>query len=102
VVADGVAEFGRVDYILANAGIMPILGEPSHEISAYLDAVNVMLSGMNFTIEAALPALLDHVDGGAIVITSSSAGLKVGGTRFGNISHGGAGYAAAKPRGLNA
>jgi NAD(P)-dependent dehydrogenase (short-subunit alcohol dehydrogenase family) len=82
VVSDGVAEFGRV--------------EPSHEISAYLDAVNVMLNGVYFTIEAALPALLDHGDGGAIVITSSSAGLKVGGTRFGNMSHGGAGYAAAK------
>jgi len=96
VVADGVADLGRVDYILANAGIMPILGDPSHQISAYLDAVNVMLNGVYFTIEAALPALLDHGDGGAIVITSSSAGLKVGGTRFSTMNHGSAGYAAAK------
>jgi len=96
VVADGVADLGRLDYILANAGIMPILGDPSHQMSAYLDAVNVMLNGVYFTIEAALPALLDHGDGGAIVITSSSAGLKVGGTRFSTMSHGSAGYAAAK------
>ena len=34
-------------------------------------------------------------EGGAIVITSSSAGLKVGGTRFSTMSHGAAGYAAA-------
>jgi SDR family mycofactocin-dependent oxidoreductase len=96
VVAEGVAEFGRLDYVLANAGIMPILGEPSHEITAYLDAVNVMLNGVYFTIEAALPALLDNGDGGAIVITSSSAGLKAGGARFSTMSHGTAGYAAAK------
>jgi SDR family mycofactocin-dependent oxidoreductase len=95
-VAKGVSELGRIDYVLANAGIMPILGEQSHQMSAYLDAINVMLNGVYFTIEAALPALLDNAEGGAIVITSSSAGLKVGGTRFGTMSHGGAGYAAAK------
>jgi SDR family mycofactocin-dependent oxidoreductase len=96
VVNKGVSELGRLDYVLANAGIMPIIGEPSHDIAAYLDAISVMLNGTYFTIEAALPALLDHGDGGAIVITSSSVGLKVGGTRFSTMSHGGAGYAAAK------
>lgn len=96
VVANGVAEFGRLDFVLANAGIMPTLGEPSHEISAYLDAVNVMLNGVHFTVEAALPALLDNAEGGAIVITSSSAGLKAGGVRLSTMSHGTAGYAAAK------
>ena len=34
-----------------------------------------MLNGVYYTIEAALPALLEHGDGGAIVITSSVAGL---------------------------
>ncbi|SPM35055.1 NAD(P)-dependent dehydrogenase, short-chain alcohol dehydrogenase family [Mycobacterium rhizamassiliense] len=96
VVAQGVAEFGRLDFVLANAGIMPILGDQSHEMSAYLDAVNVMLNGVYFAIEAALPALLDNAEGGAIVITSSSAGLKAGGARFSTMSHGTAGYAAAK------
>ncbi|BBX17032.1 SDR family mycofactocin-dependent oxidoreductase [Mycolicibacterium duvalii] len=96
VVANGVAEFGRLDFVLANAGIMPTLGEPSNEISAYLDAVNVMLNGVHFTVEAALPALLDNAEGGAIVITSSSAGLKAGGVRLSTMSHGTAGYAAAK------
>jgi SDR family mycofactocin-dependent oxidoreductase len=96
VVAKGVSELGRLDFVLANAGIMPILGEPAHEISAYLDAVNVMLNGVYFTVEAALPALLDNAEGGAIVITSSSAGLKAGGARFSTRCHGMAGYAAAK------
>ena len=55
-----------------------------------------MLNGVYFAIEAALPALLDNAEGGAIVITSSSAGLKAGGARFSTMSHGTAGYAAAK------
>ena len=37
--------------------------------------VHVVLNGVYFTIEAALPALLEHGEGGAIVITSSTAGL---------------------------
>lgn len=96
VVNRGVGELGRLDFVLANAGIMPILEEPSQQISAYLDAIDVMLNGVYFTIEATLPALLDRDEGGAIVITSSIAGLKVGGARLSTKSHGSAGYAAAK------
>jgi SDR family mycofactocin-dependent oxidoreductase len=96
VVADGVAELGRLDFVLANAGIMPIIGDQANQMSAYLDAINVMLNGVYFTIEAALPALLAHNDGGAIVITSSSAGLRAGGARMSTKTHGLAGYAAAK------
>jgi NAD(P)-dependent dehydrogenase (short-subunit alcohol dehydrogenase family) len=55
-----------------------------------------MLNGVVYTIEAALPVLLEQGQGGAIVITSSSVGLKVGGVRFDTMSRGGAGYAAAK------
>lgn len=96
VVTAGVVELGRLDFVLANAGIMPIVGEEANHISAYLDAVAVMLNGVYFTIEAALPALLAHRDGGAIVITSSSAGLRAGGARMSTKTHGIAGYAAAK------
>jgi SDR family mycofactocin-dependent oxidoreductase len=96
VVDKGVAELGRLDFVLANAGIGPIIGEPSHEMSAYRDAVDVMLNGVYFTIEAALPALLEHGEGGAIVITNSDAGLKSVVSTFKTRSHGAAGYTAAK------
>ena len=95
-VAHGVAQLGRVDFVLANAGIMPGLGEQRHELQAYLDAVDVLLNGVYFTVEAALPAVLDHGDGGAIVITSSAAGLNSMASRFSVRSHGYAGYHAAK------
>ncbi|PQP43943.1 SDR family NAD(P)-dependent oxidoreductase, partial [Mycolicibacterium austroafricanum] len=75
VVARGVAEFGRLDFVLANAGILPAAGPQGLDITAFTDAIAVMLNGVYFTIEAALPALLRNPDGGAIVITSSAAGF---------------------------
>jgi SDR family mycofactocin-dependent oxidoreductase len=92
-VADGVDQLGRLDFVLANAGILPAVGEQSQHISAFIDAVNVMINGTYFTIEAALPALLEHGDGGAIVITSSVAGLT---GRFSMKNRGFPGYIAAK------
>jgi SDR family mycofactocin-dependent oxidoreductase len=95
-VAKGVAELGRVDFVLANAGILPIVGEQAQDVSAFVDAVNVMLNGVYFTIEAALPALLEHGEGGAIAITSSTAGLTGMHAQFSQKNHGTAGYIAAK------
>jgi SDR family mycofactocin-dependent oxidoreductase len=96
VVANGVAEFGRIDFVLANAGILPAAGEQGNQIGAFVDAVNVMLNGVYFTIVAALPAMLAHGDGGAIVITSSAAGFRPVTVDFGTASHGAGGYTAAK------
>ncbi|MDG4664925.1 mycofactocin-coupled SDR family oxidoreductase [Mycobacterium sp. 236(2023)] len=96
VVARGVAEFGRLDFVLANAGILPAAGEKGRDIAAFTDAVGVMLNGVYFTIDAALPALLRNPDGGAVVITSSAAGFTSVSTEFGTMNHGAAGYTAAK------
>jgi SDR family mycofactocin-dependent oxidoreductase len=95
-VANGVAERGRLDFVLANAGILPMVGAAAQDISAFDDAIAVMLNGVYYTIEAALPALLEHGDGGAIVITSSVAGLSGMHAKFSQKTHGGAGYIAAK------
>jgi SDR family mycofactocin-dependent oxidoreductase len=96
VVAKGVSELGRIDFVLANAGILPIVGEQAQDISAFVDAINVMLNGVYYTIEASLPALLEHGEGGAIVITSSTAGLTGMHAKFSQKNHGAAGYIAAK------
>jgi SDR family mycofactocin-dependent oxidoreductase len=95
-VAKGISELGRIDFVLANAGIMPFVGSQADEVSAFDDAVDVMLKGVHYTIEAALPALLQHGEGGAIVITSSTAALSGMHVRFGMKCHGGSGYVAAK------
>ncbi|MBX7430834.1 mycofactocin-coupled SDR family oxidoreductase [Mycobacterium sp. Y57] len=92
----GVAEFGRLDFVIANAGILPAAGEQGRDITAFTDAVAVMLNGVYYTIDVALPALLRNPDGGAIVITSSAAGFTSVSTEFATMTHGAAGYTAAK------
>ncbi len=96
VVNEGVAELGRLDFVLANAGIAPIASGATQSVTAYLDAVAVLMNGVYFTIEAALPALLNRDDGGAIVITSSGAGFKSVVPTLRTQSPGAAGYTAAK------
>ncbi|MDT5068041.1 MAG: hypothetical protein QOK02_4196 [Mycobacterium sp.] len=96
VVADGVAMLGRLDFVVVNAGIGPIFGRQARQLSAYRDAVDVMLNGAVFTIEAALPAMLMHGDGGAIVITSSSTAFKSASPSYRSGSYGSVGYTAAK------
>ena len=93
---NGVTDLGRLDFVLANAGIGPVFGEQSQTVAAYLDTINVDLNGVYFTIEAALPAMLRHADGGAIVITSSAVGFKSASSTYATKSHGSAGYTTAK------
>jgi len=95
-VANGVAELGRLDFVLANAGILPAIGDSSPKVEAFVDAVDVLLKGVYYTIEAAVPALVDSGDGGAIVITSSTAGLTSLHVNFDMRNHGLAGYIGAK------
>src|ERR1044071_8440255 len=54
-VGRGVAELGRIDFVLANAGVLPAFGDERLQMAAFVDAVDVMLKGVYFTIEAALP-----------------------------------------------
>jgi len=96
VLDEGVAELGRVDIVLANAGVMPLLGEEAHTLQAWHSAIDVMLTGVLHTCEAAIPTMVEQGDGGSIVITSSNAGLK-GPVRTMSIkSYGFLAYIAAK------
>ncbi|GCB01313.1 mycofactocin-coupled SDR family oxidoreductase [Mycolicibacterium sp. NCC-Tsukiji] len=96
IVSEGVAELGRLDFVLANAGILPGFGEQRHEMAAFDDSVTVLLNGVYYTIEAALPYLLSQDEGGAIVITSSTAGLNSLCPTLTSRSRGMAGYHAGK------
>jgi SDR family mycofactocin-dependent oxidoreductase len=96
VVDEGLAEFGRLDIVIANAGIMPVLGPTSTVIQAWHDCIDVMLTGVVYTIEAAIPTLVEQNQGGAIVITSSAAGLKGTTRSLRSKTYGMLGYTAAK------
>jgi SDR family mycofactocin-dependent oxidoreductase len=94
IVRDGVKELGRLDIVIANAGIIR-LGDGGDRRQVFRDIIDVNLIGVWNTVEAAIPALIDGGRGGSIVLTSSSAGLKGTGTD----RAGGQAYTAAK-RGL--
>lgn len=94
-VEEGVSQFGRLDFVAANAGILQF-GEHGRSDQAYLDAVDVMLHGVYNTVQASLPAILAHGDGGSIAITSSLAGLRGPAIRHDALAPGFLGYTAAK------
>ncbi|HEY3687913.1 MAG TPA: mycofactocin-coupled SDR family oxidoreductase [Streptosporangiaceae bacterium] len=88
--AAGVAELGPVDIVLANAGIAPMSLEPREQ--EWQDVLDVNLTGVYNTVEAARPAMVERGQGGAIVLTSSTAGIN----GIGGETPGGLGYTAAK------
>jgi len=76
VVADGIEQFGRLDILVANAGVLSWgrLFEMSEE--QWNSVIDVNLNGTWKTIRAAVPAMIEAGNGGSIIIVSSSAGLK--------------------------
>jgi SDR family mycofactocin-dependent oxidoreductase len=80
VVEKGIAEFGRLDIVLGNAAIWSV-GEtepetPEERYAVWRETVDVNLTGQWVVIEATAPKLIEQGEGGAIVLTSSTAGLK--------------------------
>ncbi|MGW5734049.1 MULTISPECIES: mycofactocin-coupled SDR family oxidoreductase [Streptomyces] len=86
----GLDAFGRLDVVVANAGIAPLLVED--RVEAWHHAIGVNLTGTFHTVEVSVPAMVAAERGGSIVLVSSTAGL-VG---IGGASNGGLGYAASK------
>ncbi|BBY93309.1 3-ketoacyl-ACP reductase [Mycobacterium gallinarum] len=92
--ANAVAEFGRLDVVVANAGICPLGAELG--VSAFVDAFDVDFIGVVNTVHAALP----HLSAGASIITTGSIAAllasKMPPGAAGPQGPGGAGYSYAK------
>jgi (+)-trans-carveol dehydrogenase len=73
----GVAELGRLDVVVANAGVLTAVG-PFDEMSeaAFTDLVDINLNGVWRTAKVAMPHLRASGPGGSIILTSSSAGIR--------------------------
>lgn len=70
------AEFGRLDTVVANAGVMSSGRAWELSEEAWDVVVDVNLKGAWNTVRAAAPGMIDAGAGGSIVITSSAAGIR--------------------------
>ncbi|WP_182377748.1 mycofactocin-coupled SDR family oxidoreductase [Nocardioides sp. WS12] len=87
VINQGVAKLGRLDIVVANAGIFSVGRLEDLDETAWRDMLDVNLTGVWQSVRAAVPHLRRE-GGGSIVLISSTAGIR--GSR--NIGH----YSAAK------
>jgi SDR family mycofactocin-dependent oxidoreductase len=72
---DGIAELGRVDIVVANAGIVAFGPSTADAMTIWNDTIAVNLTGVYNTVQVAAPRLIEQGTGGAIVLTSSTQGL---------------------------
>lgn len=87
-VAEGISQFGHIDVVCANAGIGSWAPALEMEEQMWQDMIDINLTGVWKTIKAAVTPMVERRQGGAVVITSSVAGL----FGFPNLVH----YSAAK------
>jgi SDR family mycofactocin-dependent oxidoreductase len=92
VIEDGMNEFGRLDVVVANAGILPMaMGDPDPQ--DFIDAVDVDFVGVLNAVAVSLPYLKEFA---SIVATGSTAGLMPNTVENPVMGPGGAGYGWAK------
>lgn len=84
----GVAEFGRLDIVLANAGISSPASTLEMSEDTWQDMIDINLTGVWKSLKASVPHIIAGGRGGAVVITSSLAALYANN----NTAH----YSAAK------
>ncbi|THJ71871.1 mycofactocin-coupled SDR family oxidoreductase [Candidatus Frankia alpina] len=91
-VTKGVAELGRLDVVVANAGILPMaIGDP--QATDFIDAVDVDLIGVMNAVAVSVPHLPDH---SSIIVTGSTAAMMPNTTDNPAMGPGSAGYGWAK------
>lgn len=89
----GLVEFGKIDIVVANAGILPMaMGRP-HDAMSFVDASDVDLLGVMNTVAVTVPHL---TDGASVIITGSTAGMITGTTDNPAMGPGGRGYGWSK------
>lgn len=88
----GLADLGRLDVVVANAGIMPMTPAPA-DAQDFVDATDVDLLGVMHTVAVSHGHLGEF---GSIVLTGSTAGMITGATSHPAFGPGGAGYQWSK------
>jgi SDR family mycofactocin-dependent oxidoreductase len=77
LVEDGVRDFGRLDVVSCNAGVVSFAETAwALEDDQWEETLAVNLTGTWKTAKAAIPAMIEAGNGGSIIMTSSTAGSK--------------------------
>jgi (+)-trans-carveol dehydrogenase len=87
-VGAGLAELGKIDIVCANAGIGSWAVVWEMTAQQWSEMVDINLTGVFNSVRAALPSMVQRGEGGSLVLTSSTAGLRA----YQNTAH----YTAAK------
>jgi (+)-trans-carveol dehydrogenase len=87
-VETGLTELGKIDIVCANAGIGTWAVVWEMTAQQWSEMVDINLTGVFNTVRAALPSMVQRGEGGSLVLTSSTAGLRA----YPNTAH----YTAAK------
>jgi len=75
VVTEGVAQFGHLNVVVANAGICTLQTWDDVTPAVWNEVIGVNLTGVWNTCAASVPHLV-NAGGGSLILTSSTAGLK--------------------------
>ncbi|MFC9978431.1 mycofactocin-coupled SDR family oxidoreductase [Gordonia sp. NPDC127522] len=75
-VHDGVAELGRLDIVVANAGICSAAMSWEISLEQWHETIDTNLTGVFYTAKATVPILIEQGTGGSIIVISSAAGLR--------------------------
>lgn len=84
----GLSELGKIDIVCANAGIGSWAVSWEMTEAQWKDMIDINLTGVFNAARAALPSMVERGEGGSVVLTSSTAGLRA----YANTAH----YTAAK------
>lgn len=95
MVQTAVDNFGKLDFFIANAGILRDKSFKNMDNDMWDAVINVHLRGTYLTVKAAYNQMMTQETGGSIVVTSSTSGLlgNFGQTNYGAAKAGIAGFA---------
>ncbi|GAA0952112.1 mycofactocin-coupled SDR family oxidoreductase [Actinocorallia libanotica] len=95
LVRRGVEELGRLDVVVANAGVVNWGRFWEMSPQRWQDMIDINLTGVFNTLRAAVPAMIAAGNGGSVIATSSVAGIKSlpGQSHYSAAKHGVVGFA---------